>query len=101
MKPCADYVHLRLDPMPERSGAIVMPFTNPSGFRKATVLATGPGLWHRKKEARIAMETRKGDRVAVSEVFVFHMREKWGDLMPKDELLVSEDEILWKEIDDV
>lgn len=100
MRPLHDYVHIKLDPPREKTGAIVRVGAvadYAEGYRVGTVLAVGPGLFLKKAEKRHPLEIEKGSRVAIAIQTCAYILDKFKELLPKDEILVSEDEILWEE----
>lgn len=75
IRPLGNRVLVRLDPIPERSGSIVMLASDAMRVRTGTVLRVGPGSYPFNSSTRTPVDVRVGERVAF---FREHLEHKQG-----------------------
>lgn len=75
IRPIGDRVLVRLEPIPERSGSIVMLASDAMRVRTGIVLRVGPGSYPAKSSKRRPVDVKVGERIAF---FREHLEHKQG-----------------------
>ncbi len=96
-----DCILVRLDPIPEKVGSIVVPDSSQAAtnIRTGTVLRTGPGRWSKNGKKRIPVAVSTGDKVAFFRANLEHLQGKQITQLlqeiDKHVGLIREDDVLY------